>query len=71
VFDAAWRYEHGGLVRGIKEAASRPQGLLAGVARGWQYAAAMDRLAQRGWRSYFSFEVVLVAGELHCAGNLR
>ena len=46
VFEAAWRYRHGGLVGGIKEGGFSPADLMAGVARGWlaQYAEAMDRL---------------------------
>jgi hypothetical protein len=46
VFEAAWRYEHGGLVRGINEGRFSPLDLIAGVARGWlaQYAEAIDRL---------------------------
>jgi FGGY family of carbohydrate kinases, N-terminal domain len=46
VFEAAWRYRHGGLVGGIKEGRFSPADLMAGIARGWlaQYAEAMDRL---------------------------
>jgi sugar (pentulose or hexulose) kinase len=46
VFEAAWRYAHGGFVGGINEGRFSPAVLMAGVARGWlaQYAEAMDRL---------------------------
>lgn len=46
VFDAAWRYERGGLIGGINEGRFSPADLMAGIARGWlvQYADAMDRL---------------------------
>jgi FGGY family of carbohydrate kinases, N-terminal domain len=46
VFEAAWRYQHGGLVGGINEGRFSPMDLMAGVAKGWlaQYADAMDRL---------------------------
>ena len=46
VFEAAWRYRHGGLVGGIKEGRFSPADLMAGVAKGWlaQYAEGMDRL---------------------------
>jgi hypothetical protein len=46
VFQAAWRYEQGGLVGRINEGFFSPADLIAGVARGWlaQYAEAMDRL---------------------------
>ena len=61
VFGAAWRYEHGGLVGGIKEGGFSPAKLLAGVARGWltQYAEAMDRLDPSRLE-----EIVLVSGGL-------
>jgi sugar (pentulose or hexulose) kinase len=46
VFEAAWRYRHGGLIGAIKEGRFSPADLMAGVAKGWlaQYAEAMDRL---------------------------
>jgi hypothetical protein len=46
VFDAAWRYERGGLIGGINEGRFSPADLMAGVAKGWlsQYAQAMDRI---------------------------
>jgi hypothetical protein len=46
IFDAAWRYEHGGSITGIREGKFSPAELLAGIARSWlaQYAMAMDQL---------------------------
>jgi sugar (pentulose or hexulose) kinase len=46
VFEAAWRYRHGGLVGKIREGHFSPADLMAGVAKGWlaQYVDAMDRL---------------------------
>jgi sugar (pentulose or hexulose) kinase len=61
VFDAAWRYERGGLIRGINEGRFSPADLMAGIARGWlaQYAEAMDRLDPSRQE-----DVVLVSGGL-------
>jgi sugar (pentulose or hexulose) kinase len=61
VFQAAWRYEQGGLVGGINEGFFSPEDLIAGVARGWlaQYADAMDRLDPSRQE-----DVVLVSGGL-------
>lgn len=46
IFDAAWRYEHGGSITGIREGKLSPAELIAGIAKSWlaQYAEAMDQL---------------------------
>jgi sugar (pentulose or hexulose) kinase len=61
VFDAAWRYKHGGSIAGIHEGHFSPTDLVAGVANGWlrQYALAMDQIDPAREDS-----TVLVAGGL-------